>query len=197
MVGSGTHHGVVQGHPACHAPHGLGVHAGTQSPPRSATELAERSRWHVPAGSAPEGGAASGQSRDLDPGLVPRERAAGRGPCRRVLSGSQGGESGRLAGVRPESRAEDYSSESSRSSKGPVTCSGCGPLCPDPGGEAESTRGLRKRTPDRGGARQLGGSSVLAAQLPNSLNLSGGWEAVICTPKREVLRVHRQNPHLL
>ena len=118
---------------------------------------------HVPAGSAPEGGAASGQSGDLDPGPAPGESAQGRGTCPGSLSGSRGGESGRLAGVRPESRVRGRSAESSRSAQGPVTRPGYGPLWPDPGGGPGAARRTRV-TPGRGGARQLGGCSVLPAQ---------------------------------
>lgn len=58
----------------------------------AAAEPAARGRrWggpHVPEGSAPGGGAADGQSRDLDPGRGPGEGASGQGTCPCALLGS-------------------------------------------------------------------------------------------------------------
>lgn len=87
------------------------------SAPAAAAQPAARGpRWrgrHVPAGSAPGGGAVSGRSRDLDPGPAPGERALGRTTGPGALLCSHPGESGRLAGVRPESGAEGRREESS------------------------------------------------------------------------------------
>lgn len=97
--------------PAAPLPPGCRVQAAAVSALSAAAEPAAQdprgSSRHVPSGSAPEGGAASGQSRDLDPGPAPGGRALD-GELVLALSSACPGV-GRPAGVRPESRAEGRS----------------------------------------------------------------------------------------
>ena len=162
----------------------------------SAMEPAVRDpRWScqkVPAGSAPEGGAASGQGRDLDPGSAPGEKRAGPGNVSGRTLGlarcgvwAAGGREARVRSKRPKrgKRAERTGAgPPARSQSGTWSCAGAG----------ENARESHQAAAGRDSWETAPGSLPSASHQPEAKQ-----QRVICTPKREVLLVRaKQVPAL-
>ena len=129
-------------------------------------------RWscqQVPAGSAPEGGAASGQGRDLDPGSAPGEKRAGpRNVSGRTLGLARcgvwaaGGREARVTSKRPK-----RGKLAERPGSGPLARSQSGTWsCAGPG----RTHASHTRPPRDATAGRLLGAHCLAP--PTSLKLN-------------------------
>lgn len=129
-------------------------------------------RWscqQVPAGSAPEGGAASGQGRDLDPGSAPGEKRAGPGNVSGHTLGlawcgvsAAGGRDARVTSKRPK-----RGKLAERTGSGPLSRSQGGTWsCAGPG----RTHASHTRLPRGATAGSLLGAHCLAP--PTSLKLN-------------------------
>lgn len=148
---------------------------------------------HVLAASAPGGGAASGQSRDLDPSPAPAGRALGRELVLGHSSARLG--VGRLAGVRPESRAEGGIEGSGRplplwgsqGAEGPVPSPGYGALWPGPGRQTLSPHAAWVRMNEGGHTRPWWGATAEWARpaRTSGMKLSGEEEEIVNLRPRE------------